>query len=103
MQSNAIFTKSLGTLRMNTKTKERSPDLTGTIKIHRRLIAVMSKELNETGKNVVECNLAAWHYQDKTGHLFNVQLSERYEPPRQYHGSENIFDLLAKKQEKDTS
>jgi hypothetical protein len=103
MQSNAIFTKSLGTLRVNTKTKERSPDLTGTIKVHRGLVSALWNELRETGASAVECNLAAWHYQDKTGHLFNVQLSERYEPPRQYHGSESIFDLLAKKEEEDTS
>jgi hypothetical protein len=99
MQSNAIFTKSLGTLRMNNKTKERSPDLTGTIKIHRHLVTALWNELRETGGPVAECNLAAWHYRDKSGHLFNVQLSGKYEPPRQYHGSENIFDLLAKKLE----
>jgi hypothetical protein len=60
MQSNASFTKSLGTLRMNTKTKERSPDLTGTIKIHRHLVTALWNELRETSGTVVDCNLAAW-------------------------------------------
>jgi hypothetical protein len=101
MHSNTTFTKSVGTLRLHNKTKERSPDLTETIKIHRALITALGKHFAEHGAHVVECNLAAWHYQDKTGPLLNVQLSERYEAPRQYQGPENIFDLLAKQQEDD--
>jgi hypothetical protein len=93
----ANHTKSLGTLRMNNKTKERSPHLVGTIKIHRQLITALWKQLNSSGGNEVVCNLAAWQYRDKNGPLLNVEISERYVHAQQE--DENIFDLLARQQE----
>jgi hypothetical protein len=104
MQYQAKFQKSLGVLRINNKTKEKSPDLIGTMKIHRSLITVLWKELNNSGGEEVTCNIAAWQYHDKKGALLNVELSERYEArqngsqPRQ----ENIFDLIAAQQYEET-
>ena len=95
------WTKSMGTLRLNRKTKDRSPDLIGSVKMHNRLIHALLDELDETGKDVVECNIAAWQYRDKNGPLLNLQLSERYEPPQRDQGSETIFDLLQKRQDGD--
>jgi hypothetical protein len=90
--------KSVGTLRLNHKTKDRSPDLIGSVKMHNRLIHALLDELDETGADVVECNIAAWQYRDKDGPLLNLQLSERYEPPQRDQGSDTIFDLLQKRQ-----
>ena len=95
------WTKSIVTLRLNHKTKDRSPDLIGSVKMHNRLIHALLDELDETGKDVVECNIAAWQYRDKDGPLLNLQLSERYEPPQRDQGSETIFDLLQKHQDED--
>jgi hypothetical protein len=97
MIQNHHFTKSLGTLRINKKTKLKSPDLTGKIQMHRRLIAALWGQLNANGGDQVECNLAAWNYRDKAGPLLNVEISEPYvhEEPA------NIFDLIAKQQEED--
>ena len=91
------WTKSMGTLRLNNKTKDRSPDLIGTVKMHSRLIHALLDELDEIGEGVVECNIAAWQYRDKDGPLLNLQLSERYEPPQRDLGSETIFDVLQTK------
>ena len=95
------WTKSIGTLRLNNKTKDRSPDLIGTVRMHSHLIHVLVEELDETGEDVVECNIAAWQYRDKDGPLLNLQLSERYEPLQRDQGSETIFDLLQKRQDEE--
>ena len=94
------WTKSVGTLRLNNKTKDRSPDLIGSVKMHSHLIHTLLDELDETGEDVAECNIAAWQYRDKDGSpLLNLQLSERYEPPQRDQGSETIFDVLQKRQD----
>jgi len=73
------WAKSIGILRLNTKTKDRSPDLIGTVKIHYHLIHTLLKKLDESAEDVAECNIAAWQYRDKDGPLLNLQLSERFE------------------------
>ena len=95
------WTKSIGTLRLNHKTKDRSPDLVGSAKMHNRLIHALLDELDETGKDVVECNIAAWQYRDKNGPLLNLQLSERYEAPQRDCGQQTIFDVLQKHQDEE--
>src|SRR6516225_8505627 len=95
------WTKSMGILRLNNKTKDRSPDLIGTVKMHPHLIHVLFEELDETGEDVVECNIAAWQYRDKDGPLLNLQLSERYEPPQRDFGQATIFDVLQKREDGD--
>jgi hypothetical protein len=62
--------------------------------MHSHLIHVLLEELDETGEDVVECNIAAWQYRDREGPLLNLVLSERYEPPQRGLGSETIFDVL---------
>jgi hypothetical protein len=89
MKQPTNFTKSLGTLRINRKTKLKSPDLTGIAKIHRRLITSLWNEINESGGDEVLCNLAAWQYQDTSGVLLRVEISERQSDRR----PENIFDF----------
>ena len=97
MTLNSNYTKSLGMLRLHNKTKERSPDLTGTIKIHRTLITILAKQLAEHGGGCSggkSCGLAL---QSKDGPMLSVQLSERrYEPKQQQDTAEKILDLLAK-------
>ena len=95
------WTKSIGILRLNTKTNDRSPDLIGTVKIHYNLIHALLKKVDETAEDVAECNIAAWQYRDKDGPLLNLQLSERYEPPQRDQGSETIFDLLQKRHDEE--
>src|SRR6516164_9047745 len=82
------WTKSIGTLRLNHKTKDRSPDLIGSVKMHNRLIHALLDELDETGKDVVECKIAAWQYRDKDGPLaeFAVIGTIRTTPARCWTG-----------------
>jgi hypothetical protein len=100
MIQNDNFTKSLGSLRINKKTKPKSPDLTGTAKIHRLFITWLWKRVNSTDADAVECNLAAWQYRDKNGPVLSVEISERY-VGRPFDESINIFDQIARQQEED--
>jgi hypothetical protein len=72
---------SLGTLRPNNKTKDRSPDATGTIRIKRDLILAFYKKLIESGDDDVVAYLAGWFYNDANGRYMRVQLSEEYQRP----------------------
>ena len=72
---------SLGTLRINNKTKDKSPDVTGTISIKRELLLELHKQLESDDDEVVAC-LAGWFYDDAKGRYMRVQLSKqsrRYE------------------------
>src|SRR5260370_27691789 len=96
MFQNQNYTKSLGTLRINNKTKLKSPDLTGKINMHRRLITALWKQLNaNAGGDHVECNIAAWHYRDKARPFRNVEISDPYVHPH----PANIFNFIAPQQE----
>jgi hypothetical protein len=70
------MTKSLGTLRINNKkTQQRSPDLTGSIKVHRRLVLAIYEQLEDSGLNEVTCNIAAWSYKEGSNPILNVEIS----------------------------
>jgi hypothetical protein len=66
---------SLGTLRRHTKTKDNSPDVTGTISIKRDLILDLHKKITQSGEDEVIANLAGWLYDDAKGQYMRVQLS----------------------------
>jgi len=46
---------SLGLLRKTEKTKPRSPDLTGTLKLQRHTLEVIIKQFQETDADETEC------------------------------------------------
>jgi len=72
------------------------------VKMHSHLIHRLLNELDETGEDAAECNIAARQYRDKDGSpLLNLQLSERYEPPQRDQGSGTIFDLLQKRHDEE--
>jgi hypothetical protein len=98
MNQSNNFTKSLRNLSLNGKTKPKSPDLTGTAKIHRRLIVWLWKEVNASRGDVAECNLAAWQYQNKRGPFLSVEISESYVRNERCEDI-NIFDQIARQQD----
>jgi hypothetical protein len=71
--------------------KEKSPDLVGKIKIHRRLITGLLNAIDEVEEDTVICNIAAWQYRDKNGPVLTVQVSEPFQR-RQAAAQPNIFD-----------
>ena len=85
-------TLSLGTLRPNNKTKDRSPDATGIIRIKRHLILALYQKLTESADDDVVANLAGWFYEDANGRYMRVQLSEEFQPP-EYRDSRPVMNF----------
>jgi hypothetical protein len=63
--------KGLGALRKATKTKERSPDLTGQLKLQRHTMETFTKQFED-------CCLAGWSNHDGNGPYLTIELSPRY-------------------------
>lgn len=72
-------TRSLGILKKAVKTKPRSPDLIGTIKIEEHTLKTIVDHYKESGASTVTANLAGWVYPDKQGKRITVELSPRYQ------------------------
>ena len=70
--------KSLGILRKATKTKERSPDLTGQMKLQRHTLETFTKQFEETDEDDIVCCLAGWSNHDGNGPYLTIELSPRY-------------------------
>ncbi len=58
--------RSLGALRKTEKTKPRSPDFTGKLKLQRLTMDVLAKQFKETDTDEIECCLAGWINSDTT-------------------------------------
>jgi len=69
---------SLGTLRKNNKTKPKSPDLTGQMKLQRHTAAAIVEQFRHDGIEEVICNIARWKNQDHLRPYLTVELSPRF-------------------------
>jgi hypothetical protein len=67
--------RSLGQLRPATKTKPRSPDYTGRIRIRFDTLATLQQHHRERGGIDVVANIAGWHYD---GDYITIELSPLY-------------------------
>ena len=59
--------RSLGSLRKANKTKDRSPDFTGTLKLQRHTFEAIAKQFKETDAEETECCIAGWRNTDENG------------------------------------
>ena len=59
--------RSLGALRKNNKTKPKSPDLTGQMKLQRHTAAAIVDQFSHDDIEEVVCNIAGWKNQDYKG------------------------------------
>lgn len=91
-------TKSLGTLYVAEKTKDRSPDMKGTIKIKRKHLQEMGRQVIGDESDEVKANLAAWSNIDGSNRRFltiELQPVTTYEAARKSNDdTKNIFDFL---------
>jgi hypothetical protein len=71
--------RSLGKLRVAHKTKERSPDMTGTLCLQRHTATAILKAFGNVDE--VVCNIAAWVNHDHDGQYLTVELSPKYVAP----------------------
>ena len=67
--------RSLGALRKAPKTKARSPDLTGKLKLQRHTLETVAKQLEGTHEDEIICNIAGWANHDHQGPYLTVELS----------------------------
>jgi hypothetical protein len=83
-------TLSLGKLRPAIKTKEKSPDATGTIYIKRDLLLRLHQDLNQSNGDGVLAYLAGWSIKDGDGEYMTIQLSGKFEKP-EYRNDSPFF------------
>ena len=92
--------RSLGSLRKASKTKPRSPDLTGQMKLQRHTAAAILEQFGHEGIEEVVCNIAGWKNQDYKGPYLSVELSPRF-IARAPVESDDIIDSIINDKEDD--
>jgi hypothetical protein len=84
--------RSLGDLRKATKTKPRSPDVTGKLRLQRHTLLAIIRDFKEDGGVEVVCNIAGWKKQDHQGPYLTVEISPQYPPQERRTPTPSIFD-----------
>ena len=75
MQINKVSERkrSLGALRKANKTKPKSPDLTGQLKLQRHTAAALVEQFGNDHVQEVVCNIAGWKNEDNNGSYLTVE------------------------------
>jgi hypothetical protein len=69
--------RSLGSLRKARKTKEKSPDLLGQLRLQRHTFLAIAKEFQKTDGTEVICDLAGWGNRDSKGDQYlSIEISK---------------------------
>ena len=92
--------RSLGALRKANKTKPKSPDLTGQMKLQRHTAAAIVEQFSRDDAEEVVCNIAGWRNQDYNGPYLTVELSPRF-VARVATDQEDIIDAIINDKEED--
>ena len=92
--------RSLGALRKANKTKPKSPDLTGQMKLQRHTAAAIIEQFSRDDAEEVVCNIAGWRNQDYNGPYLTVELSPRF-VARMATDQEDIIDAIINDKEED--
>jgi hypothetical protein len=86
--------RSLGSLRKTDKTKPRSPNFTGKLKLQRLTMEVFAKQFKETDAEEIDCCIAGWRNEDKNGPYLSVELSPKYVARRREPSNETLADFI---------
>jgi hypothetical protein len=71
--------RSLGKLRRNVKTKDRSPDLIGQLRLQRHLFKELARQFAEQEESdELIINIAAWANRDADGDYLTTEISPYY-------------------------
>jgi hypothetical protein len=92
--------RSLGKLRAAERTKDKSPEMTGTLLLQRHTLAAILKQFEASDCGEAVCNIAGWVNRDNGGDYLTVELSPKYEA-RQWRPSKNNLAFLFGSQERD--
>jgi hypothetical protein len=95
--------KSLGTLSASKKTKPRSPDMTGKMKILKHTLSEIINTHREEDGDVFEVNMAGWFNNSGGKTYMTLELSPRYRPAVQRSEKdmtlEEFFNEITEEQE----
>jgi hypothetical protein len=86
--------RSLGSLRKAEKTKPRSPDVTGTLKLQRHTMEAIAKQFKESDAAEVTCCIAGWRNEDQNGPYLSVELSPKYVARRHEPANSNLDEFI---------
>ena len=92
--------RSLGALRKANKTKPKSPDLTGQMKLQRHTAAAIVEQFGVDHAEEVVCNIAGWRNQDHNGSYLTVELSPRF-VARMATDQEDVIDAIINDKEEE--
>jgi hypothetical protein len=70
--------RSIAKLRIAGKTREKSPDMTGTLRLQRHTAVAILKQFEDSDCDEVECNIAGWVNVDRQGKYLTVEISPKY-------------------------
>jgi hypothetical protein len=87
-------------LRKANKTKPKSPDLTGQLKLQRHTAVAIVEHFSQNHAEEVVCNIAGWRNQDYNGPYLTVELSPRF-VARAPAAQEDIIDSIINDKEED--
>jgi hypothetical protein len=86
---------SLGFLRKADKTKPKSPDFTGTLKLQRHTIETFIKQFKEESGAEIDCCIAAWRNVDANSQAYlTVELSPKYVARRPEPERSDLSDFI---------
>ena len=91
--------RSLGALRKANKTKPKSPDLTGQMKLQRHTAAAIVEQFDHDHAEEVICNIAGWRNEDYNGFYLTVELSPRIVARAPVERDDIIDSLINDKEE----
>jgi len=66
---------SIGKLRPATRTKEKSPNLTGKLALQRTTLNELVSQMREGGDTEITCSIAGWFNVDASGKYITVEIS----------------------------
>lgn len=84
--------RSLGELRKANKTKPRSPDATGKLRLQRHTLQAIVQDFEDADAEEVICNIAGWRNQDQHGSYLTVEISPQYRRYEWRTPKPRIFD-----------
>jgi len=93
--------RSLGALRKASKTKPKSPDLTGQSKLQRHTAAAIVEQFNYDHVHEVVCNIAGWKNQDNNGSYLTVELSPLFTSRRSAEKDDVIDSIIDDTEERE--
>jgi hypothetical protein len=83
--------RSIGKLRPTTRTKPKSPNLTGKLCLQRATMTEFAQEFRESGADQIDCNIAGWLNVDGAGKYITVEISPLFKPTPPPSSIEELF------------